>query len=132
MKTFVSKPDTMHLAEWNGDEDAQIVTDLRASGWTVLFQHPAEGQEVQLFNDETSEWGMAPARSRMIVVGTYRGQCYTVEADSWIVWHEKAASLNANGKRDLTDRWDEIIGVQTAWPTPDQLFANQSNEHEFF
>lgn len=132
MKTFVSKPDTMSLAEWNGSEDEQLVTDLRAAGWTVLFQHPAQGQEAQVFNEETSEWGMAPAPSRMIVVGPYRGQSYNVDAGNWLVWHENAASLNASSKRDLADRWDEVVGVQVTWPTPDQLFANQSNERDFF
>jgi hypothetical protein len=124
MKRYTGKPHAMFNQQWNGSHDSDLVTALDKSGWTTFIQTPVPGQMVNTYSEAESKWTPAPAKDRLIIVGPYRKQLYSLDAGQHLTWYEGDCSFgsqdSAPGERD----WDlDDDQPSRTWPTPVELMA---------
>lgn len=115
------KPATMFVGTWAGGEDERLVTEIRNAGWTVLFQEPDQEQVEKWLPNENNPVKV-PCPNRMVIVGKYRGQVYTLDAGDVATYRPGDSKLycwNETGR--LLDNWVEGRGDGYAFPTPDDL-----------
>lgn len=126
MKRMVAKPDYIRVAKWDGMFDAQIVTDLRDAGWTVLFQQPVEDEKIGGWDDEENEPTTEDAPTLMVIVGPFRGQYYIVAEGSYLVYADTDDRFKSWSESQLARNWDDDADTSAQpFPTPEELKLKQ-------
>lgn len=124
MQRYTSKPHAIHTQQWDGSADSDLIKALNASGWTTFVQIPVAGQLVNTYNEAESKWEPAPAKGRLVVIGPYRKQLFSLDAGQWLSWHEDDCSFGSQDNIPSDRDWafDTQAPART-WPTPAELVA---------
>lgn len=124
MKRYVSKPQSIFTQQWEGTADSPLIAALNRSGWTTMIQFPASGEMVNAYNEQTSQWEPMAARERLVIIGPYRKQLYSLNAGQYLSWHEEDSSFGSQDGGPSERDWDvDPDAAEQAWPTPAELVA---------
>lgn len=126
MKAFVSKQESILVLKWDGDDDEATVHELRNAGWKVVFQQP-ETPEMEVWEWDDEQARNIPTPARMIVIGGYRGQTWTVDAGRCLTYREGDGDFRTWGDRDLSGHWDaDTTAPEVTIPTPQALHEEKA------
>lgn len=129
MKLMKANPEYVRVAKWDGNFDEQIVTDLRAVGWNVLFQIPVEGEKTGGWDDEKNEPTTGDAPALMVIVGPYRGQYYVVAEGSYLVYSDTDDRFKCWSPGQTSRNWSDAEDTTPQpFPTPDELKAKMDKD----
>lgn len=124
MQRYVSKPHQVLSEKWDGDEHGSLIAALNAKGWVTFVQKAAAGQMVNSYNDEKSQWEPTPAKDRLVIVGPYRKQLYSLDAGQHLQWHDGDSNLHSTDSGPSARDWGvdpDASGL--TWPSPTELTA---------
>lgn len=85
MKLHTRRVQTVLAEQWHGGEDEQVVADVRALGFTVLFQYPHDDQPTEeIWDDETNASKRVPSQSLMVIMGRHKWDTTYVEHSDYV------------------------------------------------
>jgi hypothetical protein len=130
MKPFLSKQEAILVLKWDGDDDEATVHELRNAGWKVVFQQP-ETPEMDVWEWEDEEARKVPTPARMIIIGGYRGQLWTIDAGRYLGYRKGDGDFRNWSDRDLVDHWDaDTTAPEVTIPTPQALYEERQGKVE--
>lgn len=121
MKRYTSKIHYIHAEQWDGTADSELVLNLNRAGWITHIQLPGDGEKTNRFNEEVNQWQPCPARARLVIVGPYRKQLFSLEDGQYLTWHENDSSFGTQDSAPSEEQWEGPSDEPTGVPTPEEL-----------
>lgn len=129
MKRYVSTPSAIYATGWDGTTSDKLIGELNAAGWATYVQTPMPGQQVAHFDDEKDSWGKIAAPARLVIVGPYRQQVYSVDAEQYLSWSDGDSGFHGQDHEPGGKNWaQDLDAVSISLPTPEDFKANAALE----